>query len=70
MRGLLSERFVKSGVATARHYGESIKSREWFVSDKILLCQLIGVDKSEFDIAFDDFPSAVSPLDYYVAPED
>lgn len=36
---------------------------------KMLLCQLIGVDKSEFDIAFDDFPSAVSPLDYYVAPE-
>ena len=30
----ITKRFVKSGVATARHYGESIKSREWFVSDK------------------------------------
>mgnify|MGYP001085622401 FL=1 len=36
---------------------------------RMLLCQLIGVDKSDFDIAFDNFPPVVSPLDYYIDPE-
>lgn len=36
---------------------------------KMLLCQLIGVDKSDFDIAFDNFPPVASPLDYYIEPE-
>lgn len=36
---------------------------------KMMLCQLIGVDKNDFDIAFDNFPPVVSPLDCYIEPE-
>lgn len=36
---------------------------------KMLLCQMIGVDNQNFDIAFDNFPPVVSPLDYYIEPE-
>ena len=36
---------------------------------RMLLCQLIGVDKVDFDIAFDNFPSVTSPIDCYIEPE-
>ena len=37
---------------------------------KMLLCHLVGVEREEFEIAFDQFPAVVSPLDYYVNPEE
>lgn len=37
---------------------------------KMLLCHFVGVERDEFEIAFDQFPAVVSPLDYYVNPEE